>query len=459
MSSRVMVVDDDAEMCKMLDESLSGLGYGVSWRTSAQEASDDVAAGDFDAVVADLNMKGMNGIDLCERIAGSRPDIPVIVITAFGSLDRAVAAMRAGAYDFITKPFDVDELGFSLQRAIQHRKLRSEVGRLREIVARSRSFEGITGACGPMKKVFDLVDRVADLDASVLLTGESGTGKELVAQALHRSGRRRGGPFVAVSCAALPETLLESELFGYQKGAFTDARASREGLFLKAGGGTLFLDEIGEMPLSLQPKILRALQEKAVRPVGGGEETPIDVRIVCASNRDLEAAVEKKLFREDLFFRINVIQIEMPPLRVRGADILRLAQEFVEYFALEFRKDVAGVTAPAAEKLVAYEWPGNVRELRNCMERAVALTRYDHIVVEDLPARVQDYGGTAVLFEDAGASELLSMDEIERRAIMRTLAALGGNKTLAARALGLDRRTLYRKIERHGVGCSGRRDR
>ena len=457
MSSRVLVVDDDVEMCRMLDESLKGLGYGVSWKTSPQEAVDTAAAEQFDAVVADLNMKGMTGIELCERIAGSRPEVPVIVITAFGSIEAAVAAMRAGAYDFITKPFDVDELGFSIRRAIQHRKLRREVGRLREIVDRSKRFEGITGSCEPMKKVFDMVERVAGLDASVLLTGESGTGKELVAHALHNGSRRRDGPFVAVSCAAVPETLLESELFGHEKGSFTGARASRDGLFVKAGGGTLFLDEIGEMPLSLQPKVLRALQERAVRPVGGNEETPVDVRIVCASNRDLEAAVEKKLFREDLFFRINVIQIELPPLRVRGTDILRLSQEFVDLFALEFRKDVAGVTPAAAEKLMAYEWPGNVRELRNCMERAVALTRYDHIVVEDLPVKVQDYRAAALLFDEAGDAELLTMDEIERRAIMRTLAALGGNKTLAAKVLGLDRRTLYRKIERHGIGRSSRR--
>ena len=302
-----------------------------------------------------------------------------------------------------------------------------------------------------MKAVYELLERVAESDASVLITGESGTGKEMVARALHRRGRRNAGPFVAVNCAAMPEALLESELFGHVKGAFTDARTARTGLFVKASGGTLFLDEIGELPLPLQPKLLRALQERAVRPVGSDDEVPFQVRLVAATNRDLETAVEERRFREDLFFRINVIHVEMPPLRARGSDVLLLAQHFLVKDAALAGKPVTGISAAAAEKLLAYSWPGNVRELQNCIERAIALTQFHEIAVDDLPERVRAYRGSQIVISADDLGELVPMEEVERRYVLRVLEAVGGSRTRAAKVLGFDRKTLYRKLERYGV--------
>jgi DNA-binding NtrC family response regulator len=285
----------------------------------------------------------------------------------------------------------------------------------------------------------------------VLITGESGTGKELVARALAARSRRRAGPFVAINCAAMPEALLESELFGHGKGAFTDAKTARTGLFLQANGGVLFLDEIGEMPLALQPKLLRALQERKVRPLGGDSETAFDARLVAATNRDLETAVEQRRFREDLFYRINVITVALPPLRARGNDVLLLAQHYVQHFAGQFGKNVTGLSSPAAERLCSYGWPGNVRELQNCMERAVALTRFAEIVVEDLPDKIRSYRRSHVVVASDDPTELVPLDEIERRYILRALEALGGNRTLTAQVLGLDRKTLYRKLRSYGA--------
>jgi two-component system response regulator HydG len=296
---------------------------------------------------------------------------------------------------------------------------------------------------------------VADSDASVLITGESGTGKEVVARALHRQSGREG-PFVAVNCAAMPEALLESELFGHVRGAFTDAKDSRPGLFVQAHRGTLFLDEIGDMPMGLQPKLLRVLQERTVRPIGGAAEVPVDVRILAATNRDVESAIEEKRFREDLFFRINVIHIPLPPVRARVGDILPLAQRFIVQIAARAGKNVTGISPPAAAKLVAYPWPGNVRELINCVERAVALTRHEQIVVDDLPEKVQDHKSSQLVLGGDDPSELLPMDEVEKRYILRVLDAVAGNKTAAARILGFERKTLYRKLERYGVDAGKR---
>src|SRR5690606_2490159 len=300
-----------------------------------------------------------------------------------------------------------------------------------------------------MRKVNDLIGRVAESDANVLITGESGTGKELVARALHMRSPRSGGPFVAVNCAAVPETLLESELFGHAKGAFTDARQARTGLFVQASGGTLFLDEVGEMPLGMQPKILRSLQERRVRPVGGNTEVPFDARLITATNRDLETEVAERRFREDLYYRINVVRIEVPPLRARGNDILLLAQHFIERAAQRSGKSVVGLVSAAAEKLLSYDWPGNVRELENCIERAVALTRFDQVTVEDLPEKVRNYQSSHIVVASDDPNELLPMQEVERRYIQRVLKSVGGNKTQAAKVLGFDRRTLYRKLDRY----------
>jgi len=300
-----------------------------------------------------------------------------------------------------------------------------------------------------MKKLYRLLTRVADSEMSVLITGANGTGKELVARALHKQSRRRDGPFVAVNCAAVPEALLESELFGHLRGAFTDAGAARKGLFLDASGGTLFLDEIAELPLELQPKLLRALEERSIRPLGGTTEVPFDVRLVTATNRDLDEAIEQGRFREDLFFRINVIEIPVPPLSARGADVLLLAQHFLQGAAVRAGKSVRGITRPAAEKLTSYSWPGNVRELRNAIERAVTLTNHEEILVDDLPERIRAYRKTDLLIGAEDPSELARLEDVERRYILHVLKSVGGNRTQAARILGLDRKTLYRRLRQY----------
>jgi two-component system response regulator HydG len=450
LRASVLVVEDDAGMVAMLESGLSRQGYDVKSVHSGDEAFELLKTEDVDVVVTDLNMRGMNGLELCERIVVNRPDVPVIVITAFGSLDTAVSAIRAGAYDFLAKPFEVTVLRIAIERAAQHRSLRDEVKRLRRSNASgSRGFEEIVGESAAMRKVYDLLDRVVESDASVLITGESGTGKEVVARALHRRSGRREGPLVAVDCAALPETLLESELFGHTSGAFTDAKAPRTGLLAQASGGTLLLDEIGEMPLGLQPKLLRALQERKIRPVGSNIEVPFDVKVVAATNQDLETAVEDGRFRQDLYYRINVIHLHLPPLRARGSDVLVLAQRFLERIAATAGNQVKRLSPEVAKRLLDYSWPGNVRELQNCLERAVALAPFEEITVEDLPEPVRNYARRPFLVDSDDPSVLLSLEELERRYILRVLEAAGQNKSLAARILRLDRKTLYRKLERY----------
>ena len=448
---RVLVVDDDRRMCELLATGLGRKGFAVITEQSAEDAFDLVGRSELDVVVTDLNMRGLNGIQLCERVVASFPDVPVIVITAFGSLDTAIAAIRAGAYDFITKPLEIEVLVLALERALTHGRLRAEVKRLREALSDAGTrFDDVVGASPAIRRVHELIERIADADASVLITGESGTGKEVVARALHRRGRRKDGPFIAINCAALPETLLESELFGHERGAFTDARAARSGLFVQANGGTLFLDEIGELPLPLQPKLLRALQERAVRPLGSEREVPFDVRLVTATNRDLETAVHEGRFREDLFFRVNVIHVPLPPLRARGGDILLIAQRFVNEYAARSGRAVTGLSPQAAERLLAYAWPGNVRELENCIERAIALAQHDKILPDDLPEKIRDYRRSHVLVASDDPAELVPLEEVERRYILRVLEAVGGNKSQAAQVLGLGRKTLYRKLEEYG---------
>jgi two-component system response regulator HydG len=454
MPGKVLIVDDDQSMCELINADLSSRGIQSEWRTSAEDALRTMQEGQFDVILTDLQMPGLNGLALCERIVANRPDIPVVVMTAFGSMETAVAAIRAGAYDFVSKPVELDVLALTLQRAIQHHSLSEQVRVLSDRVQQSNRYAKLLGESPAMKRLFDELRRVADTDASVLITGESGTGKELVARGLHDQSRRRSKPFVAINCAALPEALLESELFGHKRGAFTDATSDKRGLFVQADGGTLFLDELGEFPLTLQPKLLRALDERVVRPVGGEKEIPFDVRLIAATNRDLETAVEDKRFREDLYFRVNVIQIKLPPLRSRGTDILLLAQHYLEEFAAANGKQIVGLSDAAAQKLMDYEWPGNVRELRNAIERAVALTRYDRITVDDLPEKIRNYRGTHLALGGDNPSELLSMEEVERRYIQHVLKVTRGNRTQTAQILGFDRKTLYRKLKQMGEETS-----
>jgi DNA-binding NtrC family response regulator len=442
----VLVVDDDAALCELLAEGLRPLGFAVTATTHPAEVEALLRESQFDVVLTDLTMPGIDGIELCSRLAGTRK-LPVIVITAFGSLETAVRAIRAGAYDFLTKPLDVEVVALSLERAVSHRALHREVERLKLAAGETRRFGELVGSSSAMLRVYELVERAAPSDAAVLVTGESGTGKEVVARSLHERSKRSTGPFVSVNCAALPEALLESELFGHVRGAFTDAHASRSGLFAEARGGTIFLDEIADMPLALQPKLLRVLQQRTVRPVGSDREVEVDVRLVTATNRDIEALIAERGFREDLFYRINVIHVEMPPLRARGGDILLLARHFLERFSKQMEKPALGFEQAAAERLLEYAWPGNVRELSNCVERAVVLSRGPAITFEDLPEKIRAYRASHVVVASDDPSELASLEEVERRYVLRVLDAVQGNKTKAAHILGLDRKTLYRKLE------------
>ncbi len=446
--TRVLIVDDERAMAEAMSDHLAARGLDTAIAASADEASSILGESDFDVVVTDVNMRGTSGIELCERLVENRSDVPVIVVTAFGSLETAVATLRAGAFDFITKPFDMTELVIAVDRATQHRLLREEVKRLRRAVEELKGFEELTGSSRPIKAVYALIDRVAETDATVLISGETGTGKELAARALHRRSRRGDKPMVTVNCAAVPANLLESELFGHVRGAFTDAHTDRKGLFLQAHGGTLFLDELGEMPLEMQAKLLRALEVRAVRPVGGREELPFDVRLVAATHRDLVASIEAGTFREDLYYRIHVVELTMPPLRARSTDILLLAQTFLSGFAHQNGKPVQRLSSAVAERLLAYSWPGNIRELRNCIERAVALAEFDELVVDDLPTQVREYRSSHVLLAASDPSELVPLAEVERRYIERVMQAVAGNKRQAAQILGVDRATLYRKLER-----------
>jgi DNA-binding NtrC family response regulator len=449
---KVFVVDDEKEMTDLVQLGLKKRGFNVLTFGNGGEAVAALPEHDVDVVVTDLHMKGMTGLELCQRIVADRPDIPVLVLTAFGSFETAVGAIRAGAYDFVTKPVEIEALAIAIRRAAEHRALRGEIKRLREVVASTRGRGALVGASPAMQQVYTLVDQVSATDATVLITGESGTGKEIVAREIHNRGRRKDGPFVAINCAAVPESLLESELFGHAKGAFTDAKQSRQGLFQQANGGTLFLDEIGEMALALQPKLLRAIQERKVRPVGAESEVTIEVRLVAATNRDLEEMVEDKRFREDLYYRINVIHIPLPPLRARGGDVLLLAQHMLRQYAAVFDKKVLGLSPAAAERLMAYDWPGNVRELGNCLERAVALAHFEEIQVEDLPDKIrQQKTARTPSLSGNDVPELLTLEEVERRHVLRVLEACQGNRTDAAKILGLDRKTLYRKLLRWGV--------
>ena len=447
--TEVLVIDDERDTCELLEMALTRQGMQVTTSTTAQAGLEAIASRDFDVVLTDLSMPDMNGLEVCERIMKEKPDVPVVLITGHASLDSAVSAIRAGAYDFVTKPIENKSLGVVVARAVQHRRLREQIKQLR--AARDASTSVIVGGSPAMRKVADLIERVGDSDASVLIHGETGTGKELVARSVHMRSKRKDGPFVAINCAAVPHSLLESELFGHARGAFTDAKSQRTGLFLQASGGALFLDEIGELPIDVQPKLLRALQERKVRPVGDNKEIPFDARIVAATNRDLENEVREKRFREDLFYRINVVKVDVPPLRARGGDVLHLAHHFLTQFAERSGKPSLSLSERAAERLMAYEWPGNVRELENTIEHAVALARFEQVTVEDLPEKLRGYLAGSFVAAANDPTEIVTMEELERRYLLRVFKLVGNNKSRAAEILGIDRRTMYRKLERYAA--------
>jgi DNA-binding NtrC family response regulator len=438
----VLIVDDDAEMRGLVSDVLAREGYRPSVAESGEAALAALADAEYDLVLTDLKMGGMDGLELLSRVRELRPDIAVILITAFGSIDLAIEAMRRGAANFIVKPVKMKELLVSVEKAIEEREMRAENRLLRREVEGRYRFGNIIGKSKAMRDVFALIERVAQGTSNVLILGESGTGKELVAKALHYNGPRKDRPFVAVNCSAIPEGLLESELFGHVKGAFTGAVVSKKGLFVEANGGTIFLDEIGEMSLALQAKLLRVLQDKQVRPVGGNTGIDIDCRIITATNRDLEQAIREGRFREDLFYRLSVIPVRLPSLRERPEDIPILIDHFLDKFA----KDLGGprkVLSPkATEVLMKYPWLGNVRELENVIERLVVLTPTQNVDVSDLPAHLKqdDRRWATDRFR-----ELPTLRDLEEQYIKYVLEHVGGQKEKAAKILGINRRTLYRK--------------
>jgi len=440
----VLVVDDDRAMRDMVVALIEDAGHRAEGALSADEAVERVREREFDAVISDIRMPGRSGVELLGAIREARPETPVILMTAFGSIDSAVEAMQAGAFDYVTKPFKRDAVLVSLERAFEHRHLEQENRRLRRAVDRTSSFGELIGATASMREVFALIRKVADRRANVLITGESGTGKELVARTIHFSGNRAQKAFVPINCTALPEGLMESELFGHVRGAFTGAVSSKRGLFEEADGGTLFLDEIGDMSPSLQSKLLRVLQDREVRPVGGNQSRPVDVRIITATHRDLAADIENKRFRNDLFYRLNVVPIAIPPLRERRDDIPLLANAFLQKHAdgREHR-----LTEQAIERLQACRWEGNARELENVIERAIALSDDDEIRPDDIPLPDDMHAGSHALdrFLDQALMEQLTLGELEKRYTARVIESTSGNKARAAKILGINRRTLYRR--------------
>jgi DNA-binding NtrC family response regulator len=445
MAARLFLVEDDPLQLELLSEALGDSGYEVRAFTSGAAALKalEQEAAPTDLVLTDVGMQGMDGLALCRALKESRPGLPVIVITGESRQETAVEALRAGAYDFLTKPIQIELLLPCVARAVERQELARE---LRQVKRRGQS-ASLLGKSPAMDHVRDLIDRVAASGASVLIHGETGTGKELVARELHQLSPRAKAPFVAINCAALPASLVESELFGYTKGAFTDARAARAGLFVEASGGTLFLDEVAELSLDNQAKLLRALQERKVRPLGASAEVAFDARVLCATHKDLDSEVEAGRFRQDLFYRLNVIRIDLPPLRQRGMDIIELAQLFVERVATRDGRPSFKLPPELAEKLLAYSWPGNVRELENCIERITALSRTPELSVADLPEKIRDPRPSGQGLQPASESEVLPLEELEKRYILQVLEVCGNNRSRAAELLGIDRRTLYRRMD------------
>jgi DNA-binding NtrC family response regulator len=443
---QILIVDNEPEMCSLLSDILKEEGYEVATAASGEKALAKMGERDFTVIITDLNMKGMPGMTLLKEIKRLQPDINVIIMTAFGSVETAIEAMKQGAYDYVMKPVKSDEIVLITGKAVREVQLRREVVSLRRAVEKEFSFNQILGKSKPMQAVFELIRRITPSPSSVLITGESGTGKELVARAIHYNSPRAQGPFIPVNCAAIPENLLESEMFGHMKGSFTDAKSDRKGLFEEAQGGTLFLDEISELPISLQAKLLRVLQEKEIRRVGGTRSIPVDARVIAATNLDLAGEVKAKRFREDLYYRMNVIEVHMPALRERTEDIPLLALHFVKKYAEPMKKSVAGLTEGALALLMDYNWPGNVRELENVIERGVTLTRAEKIGSEDLPQAVRGDSGDRHMIEEA-AEKTRTLAEVERAYILRVMEKTAGNKYQAAQVLGIDRKTLYRKLD------------
>jgi DNA-binding NtrC family response regulator len=452
--ARLLIVDDDLAMREMLASLFKERGFAVEEAGTAESALERVADADFDVVLSDIQMPGHSGIELVGELRRLRPQTPVVLMTAFGSIDSAVEAMRAGAFDYITKPFEPDAVGLAVERALERRALEEENQRLRRAVDRTSALGDLIGQSPAMREIFALIRKIAHSRSSVLISGESGTGKEVLARTIHYHGGRAQKPFVPINCTAIPEGLLESELFGHVRGAFTGAHITKRGLFEKADGGTLFLDEIGDMGPVLQSKILRVLQDREIRPVGGTQSITVDVRIIAATHKDLVMEMEEGRFREDLFYRLNVIPIHIPPLRERPEDIPPLVGAFLERHAEGLRRYF---TPKAMEQLTTSPWRGNARELENVVERAIALSEGEAIGPEELPLGASGpsgAGASSEAFLRTAARRRLSLRELEDEYVEEVLTLTDGNKVQAARILGIDRKTLYRRAERGPRRCA-----
>jgi len=447
-STRILVVEDDREMSRFLTELLTEEGYQVAVASDGAAALESFQRNACDLVITDLMMPRMKGIELVRRLKTIEADISILLITAFGSIESAIEAIQAGAFHYIAKPFRADELLIHVRRALEQRQMRQEIDRLRSEALRRYRLKDIVGRSQVMQQIFDTVRRISDMPSSVLILGESGTGKEMVAHALHEHSSRAAGPFIAINCAAIPEALLESELFGYVRGAFSDAQKDRPGLFKEAHGGSLFLDEIGEMPVNLQAKLLRVIETREVRPLGSNKTEKVDVRLISATNRELEQAVHDGRFRQDLFYRLNVIRIELPPLRERAEDIPPLVDHFIGRFAPRAKRLVKGVEKEALALLMQYRWPGNIRELEHTIERAVLLGNKSTIGIDDLPPELRKSEADRLPLALA-VTRKYTLRDLEREYIEKVLLYYGGNKTEAAKILGVDRTTLYRKLEEY----------
>jgi two-component system response regulator PilR (NtrC family) len=450
--SRILVVDDEPGMREFLEIMLQKDNYIVETASDGSEAINKIESALFDLAVVDVQMPVMNGIEVLKRVNEKSPETTVIMITAFASHETAIEAMKLGAYDYITKPFKIDEIKLVIKKALDKKRLERENSRLRKELETKYGFGNIIGRSSSIVKVFELIKRVSELKVNVLITGESGTGKELVARAIHYSGTRHEGPFVPVNCGAIPETLMESELFGYRRGAFTGAIRDKKGLFEEASNGTIFLDEIADLPLHLQVKLLRVIEEKSIRPLGSTEPIPVDVRVIAATNKKLEEEVSKGRFREDLFYRLNVIKIVLPPLRERKEDISPLAIHFIGKYSREMGKDIRGISPKALEILESYHYPGNVRELENIIARCVALETLNVIRQETLPQLVsgKDYLDLETSFSTTASLDTL-LGNVEKKMIEKALRSTGGNKTEAAKLLGITLRSLRYRLAKHGL--------
>lgn len=450
MKFTVLIIDDEENIRNGLAANFELEDYEVKTAANGKDGLDLVAKGDIDLVITDLRMDGISGEEVVKRVTTETPGIPVIVLTGHGSIDAAVEAMKSGAYDFLTKPLNLDQLNLIVKRALENRELSLQHKLLKDEIESSACLEQMIGRSAEMQKVFSMIKKVAPAKASVLITGESGVGKELVANAIHNLSGRKDKAFIKVHCAALSESLLESELFGHEKGAYTGADSMQKGRFELAHGGTIFLDEIGEINQNVQIKILRVLQEKTFERVGGEKSISVDVRIVAATNKNLEEEVKAGRFREDLYYRLNVVHLKVPSLKERKDDLPLLIDSFIKKFAAENEKEIIGIDSKAKAALLKYDWPGNIRQLQNCIESSVVMSNGKQIKLEDLPLSVSEYTGQEAISIPMG----ISLEDAEKIIIMQNLSANKGNKSKTADILGIGRKTLHRKLNEYGLELS-----